>query len=189
MVAFDFSPIWCARRAVSSHSIAVNLVIADNVPHAVGKNLSAAAGQRIDARFFHLHERFADGQLRPLRQIGDFHHGKGLHVDLRKALFQSGNQVEKILKRQIRMQSADNVELGNRFGVAGSGRLESFFQRHGVGAGSIFLASKSAQAASGHANIRRIDMAVDVEVRLVAMHPLANPVGQPADGQDVARAI
>jgi hypothetical protein len=34
--------------------IAVNLVIADDVPHAVGKNFGAAAGQRIDARLFHL---------------------------------------------------------------------------------------------------------------------------------------
>ena len=33
---------------------AVDLVIADDVPHAVGKNLGAAAGQRIDARVFQL---------------------------------------------------------------------------------------------------------------------------------------
>ena len=32
-------------------------------------------------------------------------------------------------------------------------------------------------------------MAIDVEVRLVAMHPLPNPVGQPPDGKNVARPI
>ena len=128
-------------------------------------------------------------KFRPLRQIRDFNHGEGLHVDLRKALLQSGNQVEKILERQIGMQPADNVKLGDRLGVAGSGRLEGFFERHGVSARSIFLAPKSAQPAGRHANIRRIDMAVDVKVRLVAMHPLPHPVGQPAHGQDVARPI
>ena len=32
-------------------------------------------------------------------------------------------------------------------------------------------------------------MPVDVEVSLVAMHPLTNPVRQPTHGQDVARPI
>ncbi len=32
-------------------------------------------------------------------------------------------------------------------------------------------------------------MAVDVEVSLVAMHPLPNPVGQPTHGKDVARPV
>jgi len=93
------------------------------------------------------------------------------------------------LKRQIGMQPADNMELSDRFGVTGSGRLEGFFKRHSVSARSVFLAPKCAQPASRHANIRRIDMPIDVEVRLVAMHPLTNPIGQPTHGQDVARPI
>src|SRR5882762_4906161 len=87
------------------------------------------------------------------------------------------------------MQSPDNVKLRDRFAVTGGGRREGFFKRHRVGARSVFLAAKSAQATSSHANIRRIDMAVDVEVCLVAMHPLANPVGQPTHGKDVASPV
>ena len=32
-------------------------------------------------------------------------------------------------------------------------------------------------------------MPVDVEISLVAMHPLANPVGQPPHGKNVARPV
>src|ERR1019366_4060547 len=124
--------------------IAVNLVIADNVPHTVGKNFAATARQRVDTRFFHFFERLADRQLRPLRQVRNLHHSEGLHVDLRKPLFQSGNEVEKILEGQIGMQPTDYVKLSDRFGVTGGGRLEGFFERHGVGARSVFLAAKGA---------------------------------------------
>src|SRR5208283_689562 len=116
----------------------------------------------------------------------NFHHGKGLHVDLRKALLQSGNEVKKIFKRQIGMQPANNMKLSDRFGVTRSSRLKGFFERHSISARSVFLAPKSAQPASRHANIRRIDMTIDVEVSLVAMHPLPHPVGQPAHSQNVA---
>ena len=76
-------------------------------------------------------------------------------MDLRKALLEAGNQVEKILERQIGMQSADDVKLRDCLGVAGSGGLKSLFQRHGVGARGVLLAPESAQPAGGHANIGR----------------------------------
>ena len=87
------------------------------------------------------------------------------------------------------MQSANDMKFGDRLGVSGGGGLESFFERHGVGAGRVLLAAEGAQPARRHANIRRIDVAVDVEVRLVAVHPLAHGVGQPAHGQNVAGAV
>ena len=87
------------------------------------------------------------------------------------------------------MQPADDVKLGHRFGVAGSRGLEGLFERHRVGAGSVFLAAEGAQAAGRHANVGRIDMAIDVEVRLVAVHALADLIRQPADGEDVAGAV
>src|SRR5258708_14874822 len=110
-------------------------------------------------------------------------------MHLRKALLQTGDEVQKILKRQIRVQPADNVELRNRFTVTGSRGLERLFEGHGVSAGRIFLAAESAQPASGNADVGRINVAVYVEVRLVAVHALANLVGKPADGQNVASAI
>src|ERR1700674_1834495 len=101
-------------------------------------------------------------------------------MDLREALLEAGNQVEKVLKRQIGMQTADDVELRNRFAVARGSRLKRFLEGHGVGAGRVLLPAEGAEAAGGHANIRRIDVAIDVEVRLVAVHALTHAIAPPA---------
>src|SRR5947209_20025348 len=108
-------------------------------------------------------------------------------MDLRKALLESRTKVKKVLERQIGVQSADDVELGNGLVIAGSGSLESLFEGHGVGAGRIFLSPESAHAAGSDAHIRRIDVAIDSEIRHVAVHALAHFVGQPTDGENVAR--
>ena len=87
------------------------------------------------------------------------------------------------------MQPADDVKLRYRLAVSGRSGLESLFQRHGVGAGRVFLSSKGAQTACRHAHIRGIDVAIDVEIGLVAMHTLADGIGHPAHGKNVAGAI
>ena len=110
-------------------------------------------------------------------------------MDLREALLQAGNQIKEILKWQIGMQPADDVKFGDRFAVARGGGLEGFVERHRIRAGRIFLPSEGAKAAGGHANIRRIDVAIDVEISLVAMHALAHGIRQPAYGEDVRRTV
>ena len=106
-----------------------------------------------------------------------------------KRCFRPETEIEKILERQIGMQAADDVELGDRFGVSGGRGLESLFERHGVGAGRVLLASEGAEAAGRNADVGGIDVPVDVEVGLVAVHALAHVVGQPADGEDVAGTV
>src|SRR4029077_7286725 len=115
-----------------------------------------------------------------LRDIHHLRHGEGLQVDLRKALLEPGNQVDKILKREIRMQSPDNMEFRDGFGITGGSGLERLFQRHGVRARRVLLAPKRTKAAGRHANIGGIQMAVDVEVRLVAVQAFAYLVRDPA---------
>src|SRR5579864_158390 len=110
-------------------------------------------------------------------------------MDLRETLLEAGNQVEEVLKRQIGMQAADDVELRDRFAVAGGGRLEGFLECHGVSARRVFFPPESAEAACGHANIRRIDVAIYVEESLVAMHALTNRIRQPTDRQDVRGTV
>src|SRR5215472_18921013 len=106
-------------------------------------------------------------------------------MDLRKTLFESSNQVEEILERQIRMQPADYMELRDGLRVAGSRGFVSFFQRHGVSARRILLPAEGAQTASCHTNIRGIDVAIDVEIRHIAVHALTHMIGQPAQGQNI----
>ena len=169
--------------------VAINLVIADDVAHAVRKNFSTASGQRIHSCIFELLQSLADRKLCPLGQIRDFHHRKSLEMHLRKSLFQAGDQIKKILKRQIGMQPADDVKLGDRFAVARCGGFEYFFECHGVGTRSIRFSTESAEAAGGHAHVRGIDVSVDVEVGLIAMHAFAHVIGKPTHGKNVAALI
>ena len=176
-------------RAICQPVVAVNLVIADDVPHAVAENLRSAARHRVQPSFLQLHQHFARRHLADLGEERNLHHGEALQMHLREALLQPGNHVEVIRERQVGMKSADDVELGHRLGVSGGGGVPNFLQRHGVSAGRILLAAKRAQAARRHANVRVIDVPVDVEVGDVAVHPLAHVVRQPADRQNVARTV
>ena len=110
-------------------------------------------------------------------------------MHLREALLQSRAEIEEILKRQVWMKASDNVEFGDGFGVSRGCGFESLVERHGVGAGRVFLAPEGAEAAGGDADIRGIDMAIDVEIGFVAMHALTNGIGQPADGEDISGTV
>jgi hypothetical protein len=106
-----------------------------------------------------------------------------------KALLEAPDQIEKVLQRQVGVQAADNVELGHRLGVAGGRCLPGLFQRHGVAGRIALLAAEGAQPAVGHANVGGIDVAIDVEVGHIAVHPLAHMVGQPAHRQYIGGAV
>ena len=73
--------------------------------------------------------------------------------------------------------------------VSGSCGFECLFERHGVGAGRVFFAAEGAQAAGGDTDIRGIDVAIDVEVGVIAVQTFANVVGHPSDGENVAGAV
>src|SRR5260370_7610610 len=159
--------------------LAADLVVANDVTHALSKNLCTPAGKRIHARGLELFQGLADRKLRALRQIRHFHHGKSLQMYLRKALLQSRAEVEKILKGQIRMQSPDNVKLSDSFGVPRSRGRKSVLERHGVGSGRIFLAAEGAESASGNAHVRRVDVAVCDCTKSVPPSPLHHPTSPP----------
>ena len=110
-------------------------------------------------------------------------------MDLRESLFEAADQIEEELKRQIGVQAADDVKLGDRFGVARGRCFPSLVEGHGVAGGVALFAAKGAELAGSHANIGGVDVAIDVEVGEVAVHPLADMVGQPANGQNVGGGV
>ncbi len=87
------------------------------------------------------------------------------------------------------MQPPDDMKFGDRLTVPGRRGFERLLKRHRVGPGRIFLAAEGAKAAGRDAHIRGIDMAIDVEVGLVAMHALADVIGHPAHGEHIAGAV
>src|SRR3954465_2956176 len=87
------------------------------------------------------------------------------------------------------MQAADDVKFRNCLTVTGSRSFECFIQSHCVRAGRVFFSTKSAQPAGGNTNVRRINMAIDVEVCLVAVHSSADVISQPTDSENIPGAI
>src|SRR5581483_11230223 len=149
--------------------ITIDLMVADKMSHAVRKNLCAASGQRIDARIAQALQSLTDRKLRASRKKRHLHHGEGLDMHLWKPLLQAAHQIKKIFERQVRMQSANNMKLGHRLGITGSGCLPCLLKCHGISAGSILLAAKSTEPAGGHAHVRWINMPVYIEISGVAV--------------------
>ena len=87
------------------------------------------------------------------------------------------------------MQAAHDVELGDRLAPALAGALPHLFERHGVGLGIAHALAEGAQAATGHADVGGVDVAVHVEIGDVAVKPLAHQVGQVAERQDIGGAV
>jgi len=87
------------------------------------------------------------------------------------------------------MQPAHNVKFRHRFAVSGGRRLPGLLQRHRVGAVRALRPSKRAQPARRDAHVRRVDVAIHIEVRHIAMQPLPHRVRQPAHRQNVARTV
>ena len=110
-------------------------------------------------------------------------------MHLREALLQPGTQIQKILKGQVGMQSADDVKFCDRLGVSGGSGFECLFEGHGIGARSVFLPAEGTQAARRYADVRWINVPVDVEICLIAVHAFAHGVRHPAHGENIARAI
>ena len=106
-----------------------------------------------------------------------------------KALLQTAHQVEEVFERQIGMQAADNVELGDCLVIAGRRSGPGFLERHRVCAGIVLLAAEGAQPARRDAHVGRIDVPVHIEVRDVAVQRFAHPVGQPAHRENILAAI
>src|SRR6185437_3496260 len=67
--------------------------------------------------------------------------------------------------------------------------LPNFFERVAVRSIGIFVAPECAQAAVSAADVRRIDVPVDVVVAEVAVALLANMIREPSNGQQIARFI
>ena len=164
---------------------AVNLVVADDGADARGEDLRAAAGHGVHTRLAQLEEGFFDAELGAASQKRDLHHGEGLDVHLGETFFEPLDQIQEELKRQIGVQAADDVELGDGFRVAGGRGLPRLIEGHGVARGIALFAAEGAELAGRDAHVGGVDVAIDVEVGHVAVHPLAHMVGQPTHGQHV----
>ena len=183
--AVGFQPKLVRRSCHVQPLAAVDFVIADDAPHSLVEDFRAAARQRIHAGIDQLGKRLANRKLAALRQIGDLHHGERLQVNLGEALLQPAKHVAIPIQRQLRMQAADNMELGDRFAPTLARAMPHFVERPGVSLGILGALSEGAQLATRHADIGGIDVPVDVKPGDVAVFALAHQVGHIADGENI----
>ncbi len=87
------------------------------------------------------------------------------------------------------MQAAHDVKFRCAFADALLGALVDLFKSEGVGAGSVGIAAEGAQLAMRDANVRRIDVPVDVVIGDVPVALFADVVGEPADGEKIRRTV
>ena len=165
--------------------LAADFVVADEFTDAGVKNFRTAARQGIDAGVFHFLQRFLDGELGDAREVADFHHGEGFEMHGGTALLEAANHVQKIFKGQIGMQATNHVELGGAFAHALFSALVNFFESEGIRAGSVGVASESAQFAMRDAYVGGIDVPVDVEIGDIPVAFFAYVVGEPAYREEV----
>ena len=169
-------------RNVQPH-LPAHFVVANDFAHARMKNLRPAAPKRIHTGFLQFQQHFFHAQLGNAREVAHFHHRERLQVHAGAALFQPAQHVQEVFKRQIGMQPAHDVKFQCALAHALFRARVNLFQRKAVRSRSVRVAPKRAQFAMRHANIRRIDVPVDVVIRHVAVLFLAHVIRQPAYGQ------
>src|SRR5438270_11168072 len=134
--------------------LTVEFMVADDAAHAIAENFGPAAGERVYSRKLHFFKRLACGELGTLGEIADLEHRECFYMNFGKPLLESSDQVQEILKWQVGMESAHDVELRHRFRISLRCGFPRFFKGHRVGTGRIFLSSEGAETTGSHADIR-----------------------------------
>src|SRR5262249_35048595 len=106
-------------------------------------------------------------------------------MDLREALLEAAQHLAKPVERQLRMQAADDMELRDRLAPALACPMPNLFERHSIGLRIAHPFAERAQSATGHTDVGRIDVAVDVEISGIAVQALAHDIREIAERQNV----
>jgi hypothetical protein len=175
------------REAVDVQiAIGAALVAADLLPHALGKDLGAAAGQRIEARVHQLTQDLRVGHVIEIREERDLDRGETLQVNARPYPLEAAQQVRVVAERQIRVQPVDDVQLGERLVGTLAQLVPGLFERHRVRLGHAGLESREgAEQAARLADVGRLEPEVVVEVGPRPVTLLALAIGEPADGEQI----
>ena len=164
------------------------LVAADLLAHSLGKDLRAAARQRVEAGVHQLAQHLRVGHAVEIGKERNLDSGEALQVDAGTNPLESAQQVCVVAERKLRVQSVDDVQLGQRLIGALTQLVPGLLERHRVGLGHPGLQSRErTEETTGLAHIGRLEAQVVVEVgsRAVALFTLT--VCEPANGEQVRR--
>ena len=154
----------------------VGLVLADLVADLRMEDLGPAAREAPEASVFELDEDVAERALREVLKPVDLHWRPGLEVERRIVVVEETDDVEIPVVVFLVVEPADDVHLGaagvNRFFAAG----EDLLRLHHIAAGIAEIGPEGAERAAVNADIRGVEMGVDVVIAGVAVFPLADEI-------------
>ena len=179
-------PSRCARRWIDEVAIGAALVVADLLPHALGEDLGAAAGQRIEPRLLQLAQHLLVGLAVEIGEERDLDGGEALQVDLGADLLEAAQHVRVVRERQVGMQAVDDVDFGQRLAGALPQLVPRLLERHRVRPGIAGTQPRErAEQAARDADVGRLEPDVEVVVGARAVALLALAVGEPAERERV----
>jgi hypothetical protein len=118
-----------------------------------------------------------------------FDRGPGLEVQVGVFVVNDPNDVQIPLVRLQVVQSADDVEFGRPAFSGSHGPFEDLLVAHHVAAGGLQIGPEGAELAPVDADVRRVQVGVDVVIRGVAVLPFADGVGQLTEGEEIRFAF
>ncbi len=173
-------------RAVDVEPVlGVGLVFANVVAHLGMEDLGAAARHAAQAGIDQVLQDLAQRLFGQVLEPIDLDAGPALEVQLGIGLVQDANDVDVPLVRHLVMQAADDVHLGAAVLDRLAAALQDLLVAHHVPFRVAQIGAESAEDAAVDADVRRIQMRIDVVIREVAVLALADDVGQFAQGVQV----
>src|SRR6185369_3466270 len=165
--------------------LAGDLLRAEPVAHRLAEDLRPSARQRAKSRLFEPFKCARDGESGQAGQIFDLHRSERLDVECRGNAPDGGEHFEIEFERQLRMQPAYDVNL--RRPLAGRFRSPVTDLLHIVAVSSRFVRSlrKRTELAPVDADVRMVDVPVDVEEDPPAVLPLIRQCGELPDRNQV----
>src|SRR5882762_1542942 len=188
MVALECSPISCACRAMLSHICPLTLW-SQIILRTRGWKISAPPpGSESTPASFNLISVSPVDSF-DAREVAHLDHRERFQVHAWAALLQPADHLQEIFERQIRVQAAHDVEFQRAFARALFGAGINLFQGEVVRTRRAGVAAKGAELAMSDTYVRRIDVPVDIEISHVAVLFFTHVIRQPANGQQVRRAV
>ncbi len=168
-------------------AFAGDLVAADDVAHTLLEDLGAAAGAGVHPGGLEFADDRHDVLLRDAGDPVDLDHRPRLEMDAGKPRLERAEEIEIPGIGKRRVETADDVELRDAVVPARRGLRHGLLDRHRVTAVHARLPRPCAQRAVYPAEVRGIQVTVDVVVGRVAVLRLADVVRERADAQNVQR--
>ena len=167
--------------------LARDLVPADHVADALLEYLRAAAGTGVHPRVLQVPDRLRDRSAADVRDPVELHHRKGLPMDPRESLLERAKQARVVVVRPGRVQATDDVELRHRVAVSAARLGDALVDGELVTPRLVHLLRPRAERTVDPAEVRRVQIPVDVVKRGVAVPSLPDVVGEAAEADEIAR--